>query len=290
MANVSKCIIITGLSGAGKSTALRILEDRGFFACDNLPPILMPRLMEVLEGSESAVGVGVAVVIDIRGEGLLEDLFASIQTLRHLVRDVTLVFLDASDDWLVRRYETTRRRHPLGKGVTILEGIAKERRRLTVIRERSDIVMDTSSTMPNDLGNELLFELGVNDEPLTVVVSSFGFKYGVPRDCDYMFDARFLPNPNYVQELKKLSGRDAAVQEYLDRVPAKRHFIEHVKSLIEFVLMQYDNTGKKQVHIAFGCTGGRHRSVAVAEAVSAYLLRSGHKVATEHRDITKESE
>ena len=291
MANVSKCIIITGMSGAGKSTALRILEDRGFFACDNLPPVLMPRLMEVLVGNRSAVGTGVVIVIDIRGEGLFEDLSTSMEALKGLVPDVTLIFLDASDDWLVRRYETTRRKHPLGKGVTILEGIAKERRQLAAIRERSDVVKDTSSMMPNDLRSELLAELGMNDEPLTVVVSSFGFKYGAPRDCDYLFDVRFLPNPNYVSELKKMSGRDAAVQEYLDRVPAKRHFIEHVESLLEFVLMQYDNNkGKKQVHIAFGCTGGRHRSVAVAEAISAYLLRRGYKVAADHRDILKDGD
>lgn len=290
MANVSKCIIITGMSGAGKSTALKILEDRGFFACDNLPPILMPRLMETLSGNRSAVGTGVAIVIDIRGEGLLEDLFASMEALKRLVQDVTLIFLDASDNWLVRRYETTRRRHPLGKGITILEGIAKERRQLAAIRERSDVVKDTSSMMPNDLRSELLTELGMNDEPLMVIVSSFGFKYGVPRDCDYLFDVRFLPNPNYVPELKKMSGRDTAIQEYLDRVPAKRYFIEHIESLMEFVLMQYDNTGKKQVHIAFGCTGGRHRSVAVAEAISAYLLRRGYKVAVDHRDILKEND
>lgn len=288
---VSRCIVITGMSGAGKSAVLRILEDRGFFASDNLPPIMMPEFLRVLSDNRAAVSNGVAVVTDIRGEGLLEDLFVSIDEIKKNVGDVKLLFLDAADDWLVRRYETTRRRHPLGKGVTIMESISKERRRLEAIKERSDIVMDTSSMMPGDLRSALLTELGMNDDPLTVIVSSFGFKHGTPKDCDYMFDARFLPNPNYVPELKKLSGCDRPVRDYLSKVSAKSFFMDRLISLTDFVLMQYDisNTGKKQIHIAVGCTGGRHRSVAIAEELSAALSDRGHKVVTNHRDINREA-
>lgn len=287
-ANVNKCVIITGMSGAGRSVALKILEDRGFYAADNIPPILMPQLMEVLSGNAAAVETGVAVVVDIRGEALFEDLFAIVERLRGIVKDVRLIYLEASDDWLVRRYETTRRRHPLGKGVTILEGIAKERQRLVEIREHADIVMDTSSMLPSDLRSVLLTELGLNDDPLTVIVSSFGFKYGVPRDCDYMFDVRFLPNPNYVPELKKLSGEDLEIQNYLSRYPARRYLLDRLESLLDFVLTQYYNTGKKQVHIAVGCTGGRHRSVAIAVELSRYLSSKGLRSVTNHRDIDRE--
>lgn len=291
MAQVSKCIIITGMSGSGKSVALKILEDQGFFASDNLPPVLMPEFLKILSENRSAVSHGVAVVIDIRGEGLLEDLSSSIDTIRRIVPEVKLIFLDAADDWLVRRYETTRRRHPLGRGVTILESIAKERKKLAAIKERSDIIMDTSSMLPGDLRSSLLSELGMNDDPLTVIVSSFGFKYGTPKDCDYMFDARFLPNPNYVPELKRLSGCDRPVREYLSKVPAKGYFMDRLASLMDFVLMQYDNsnTGKKQIHVAVGCTGGRHRSVAIAEELSHTLSGKGHKVVTNHRDIAREA-
>ena len=287
-ASVNECVIITGMSGAGRSVALKILEDQGFYAADNIPPILMPQLMEVLSGNAAAVETGVAVVVDIRGEALFEDLFATVEKLKGTVKDVRLVYLDASDDWLVRRYETTRRRHPLGKGVTILEGIAKERQRLVEIRERADIVMDTSSMLPSDLRSVLLTELGLNDDPLTAIVSSFGFKYGVPRDCDYMFDVRFLPNPNYVPELKKLSGEDHEIQNYLSRFPARRYLLDRLESLLDFVLTQYYNTGKKQVHIAVGCTGGRHRSVAVAAELSRYLSSKGLRTVTNHRDIDRE--
>lgn len=282
---VERCVIITGLSGAGKTAALNILEDQGFFAVDNLPPPLMPQLMEVLSGNNAATTHGVAVVIDIRGEELFEELFFSIEQLKETITDVKVLFLEASDDWLVRRYETTRRRHPLGKGLTILESVAKERLRLAVIRAIADITMDTSSLLPSDLRGYILSELGINDDPPTVIVSSFGFKNGIPKDCDYMFDVRFLPNPNYVPALKSLSGKDVPVQKYLEKIPEKRIFMERLESLLELILMQYDSTGKRQFHVAVGCTGGRHRSVAIAEQLAQYLSGRGHKVVLNHRDI-----
>lgn len=290
MPGVSKCVVITGLSGAGKSTALRVLEDRGFYACDNLPPALLPSLAELLASNRAAASSGIAVVIDVRGEGFFSDLAAAVASLAANDVVVKVVFLEACDEVLIRRYETTRRTHPLGEGATISEGVALERGQMTSVRDMSDIVIDTSDMTSMQLRSALLGELGVDDEPLSVVVSSFGFKYGTPGDCDYLFDVRFLPNPNYVPELKALSGRDREVQAYLDEAPAKDQFIGRVVELFDFLLPQYDAIGKKYVHIAFGCTGGRHRSVALAEAVSRALIEHGCRVTTKHRDISKDGE
>ena len=287
---VGKCIIITGLSGAGKTTALNILEDQGFFAIDNLPSILLPQLMDVLSRNKSAVQYGVAIVIDIRGEELLGDLLSSMETIKKMVTDVKLLFLEASDDWLVRRYETTRRRHPLGRGVTILESVARERMKLEEIKGDADIVLDTSSLLLNDLRCRILSELHMDNAPPAVIISSFGFKYGAPKDCDYMFDARFLPNPNYVPELKNFSGKDAPVVEYLEKIPEKKIFLEKLENLLDFVLIQYNSTGKKQLHAAIGCTGGRHRSVAITEQIASHLEEKGHKVVVNHRDIDRKTE
>ncbi|MDR1470920.1 MAG: RNase adapter RapZ [Synergistaceae bacterium] len=288
MKGVGRCVIITGLSGAGKSTALKVLEDRGFYAVDNLPPALMPDLMRALSRNGPAVSVGVAIVIDLRGEGILEDLSSSIESIESAGVESNLIFLDASDDWLVRRYETTRRRHPMGEGITILEGIALERSKLGAIKAQSDAVLDTSSLFPDDLRSSLLSKLDLNEGSFTVIISSFGFKNGIPKDCDYMFDVRFLPNPNYVPTLKNLSGRDAAVKEYLEDLPEKRALMERLGSLMRFILAQYERTDKKQLHVAIGCTGGRHRSVAVAESLARRVSDMGYVAVMNHRDIELE--
>lgn len=287
---VQQCIIITGLSGAGKTTALNILEDQGFYAIDNLPPSLLPQLMDVLAHNNAALRSGVAVVIDVRGEALLADLFSTIDLLKKTLSQVKLIFLEASDSWLVRRYETTRRRHPLaGEGITLLEGVGRERTSLGQIRSHSDLILDTSSLMPGDLRARLLMSLEMVNDPLSVIISSFGFKYGVPKDCDFMFDVRFLPNPNYIPGLQAFSGKDSEVKNYLEKFPERRIFLDRLVSLLELVLMQYENTVKKQVHIAVGCTGGRHRSVAVAEQLALYLSKAGHKLAIHHRDIDRDT-
>jgi UPF0042 nucleotide-binding protein len=286
---VNRCVIITGLSGAGKTTALNILEDHGFYTVDNIPPSMMPELMSKLAHNRSAVETGVAAVVDVREGDLLQDIFLSIEVLKSALSDVKLLFLDASNDSLVKRFETTRRRHPLGAGLTILESVARERRKLEAIRTVSDIVLDTSQKGPNDLRGAILSELGLSDEPQIVIVSSFGFKNGAPMDCDYAFDVRFLPNPNYVAELKKLSGRDEDVQLYLDKNPQKKIFVDMLESLLAFILTQYEGSAKKLVHIAIGCTGGRHRSVAIAEETAGRLSARGHNVITFHRDINMEA-
>jgi UPF0042 nucleotide-binding protein len=289
MARIDKCVLITGMSGAGKSSALRIMEDVGWFAMDNVPPCILPEIMEALSRSGTAFGVGVAAAVGARGESFPADLERAAESLEEIAADVRVVFLDASDQCIVSRYGSARRRHPLGRDSTILAGIALERVLMERAREKADIVIDTSLMPPDDLRRSLLSGLGMNDDPVTVIISSFGFKNGIPIDCDYMFDVRFLPNPNYVPGLRKLSGKNVQIQDYLREIPEKRSFVEMADSLLEFVVTQYKNTGKKQIHAAVGCTGGRHRSVAVAEELAARLSERGHNVVTNHRDIDREA-
>jgi UPF0042 nucleotide-binding protein len=288
MSSAAKCVIISGLSAAGKSTALRMLEDRGFYVVDNLPPVMLPSLMEALALNKSALMWGVAAVVDMRGEKFISEIESAMDAIEKSGTKTNLIFLDASDEALIRRYETTRRRHPLGEGITTMEGISRERVSLAALKKKSEIVVDTSEMIASELRAILLEKLEMNEFPFTVIVSSFGFKNGIPRDCDFLFDMRFLPNPNYVPELKPLSGRNIEVQNYLDKIPEKQVFMKHLVSLMEFILKHYENTGKKQLHVAIGCTGGRHRSVAIVEQLSKIISDSGLRTATNHRDIDLE--
>lgn len=288
MSSAASCVIISGLSASGKSTALRILEDRGFYVVDNLPPIMLPSLMDTLSSNSAAVTWGVAAVAATRGDNFVSEIESAIETIAKSGTPTNLIFLDASDESLVRRYETTRRRHPLGEGITTLDGIGRERSRLAPLKTLAATVIDTSALAVPELRAALLLKLEMNEYPFTVIVSSFGFKNGLPRDCDYLFDMRFLPNPNYVPELKALSGRDIEVQNYLDKLPEKQVFMKHLVSLMEFILKHYENSGKKQLHVAVGCTGGRHRSVAIAEQLSKIISDTGLRTAINHRDIDLE--
>jgi UPF0042 nucleotide-binding protein len=288
VSSAARCVVIAGLAAAGKSTALKVLEDRGFYVVDNLPPIMLPSLLDALSTNKAALAWGVAAVVDTGGEKFNDELDSAIDVIEKSGTKINLIFLDASDEALVRRYETTRRRHPLGEGITIMEGITRERGYFTELKAKAGKVIDTSDLTSVELRAALLSELDMNEYPFTVIVSSFGFKNGMPRDCDYLFDMRFLPNPNYVPELKRLSGRDIEVQNYLDKIPAKQVFMKHLVSLMEFILKHYENSGKKQLHVAIGCTGGRHRSVAIAEQLSKIVSDSGLRTAINHRDIDLE--
>lgn len=284
---IKRCVIITGMSGGGKSSALNVFEDQGYYVIDNLPPILLPQLLDVLTSNQSAVSNGVAAVVDVRSEDLLNELENVLHHVREKVDKLDMLFVDATDEFLVRRFETTRRRHPLASDTTILGGISRERLLLKTIHEQADVVIDTSGLKSPEFKKKLLEIMGMRVDRPVVIISSFGFKYGIPQDSDYILDVRFLPNPNYVKELQMLSGRDKPIHDYLNSFDSLDKFVVRAISLLDFVVSVYCNTGKKQVHIAIGCTGGRHRSVAVAEMLASCMQKNGNKTVIEHRDIDK---
>jgi UPF0042 nucleotide-binding protein len=286
---VDKIVIITGMSGGGKSTALHILEDQGFFAIDNIPPSLLPQLIEVLGRHRAAVLHGVVAVVDIRGDDLLRDIEAVMESLKRRLGSVTLLFMDASDSALIRRFESTRRRHPLGPDLSTQEGIQRERESLGPLKEAADVVLDTTGLNVSELRARVLESLGTPPGRLTLFLTSFGYKHGIPQDCDYLVDVRFLGNPYYEPNLRALSGRDPEVVEFVFKTsPAATEFLKRQQELFELLVPLYEGTGKTQIHIAVGCTGGRHRSVAVAEWFAARFGKSGHACVVRHRDIDKE--
>lgn len=286
---IKKCVIITGMSGGGKSSALKVLEDNGFYAIDNLPPTLLPPLLDVLSEHQLAAANGVAIVIDRRSGGLLGELDSIIEKLKSRTNELIQIFFDATDETLVRRFETTRRSHPLAYGTTILNSIKAERELIASVRESSDIVVDTTNMTMEELKKRLLLIIEVSQGEISVIFSSFGFKYGLPQDADYVCDVRFLPNPNYVEELHELSGKDAEIQEYLYECEYMEEFLRKTEQLFEFIFSVYGTTGKKQFHVAIGCTGGRHRSVAIAELLARHFRSLGKNASVVHRDIDKGS-
>lgn len=284
---VHQCTIVTGLSGSGKSTALHILEDQGMFSIDNIPARMLSDLVEILGQQRSAVEKGLAVVIDARDEFFLEDLDKVLCILRERGIHVSILFLESSETVLLRRFETTRRRHPIASGeMTLQEGIRRERELLADIREKANICIDTSLLTPREFRECLLSELDLLSKAFRVVLTSFGFKFGPPQDCDFLFDVRFLPNPFYVESLRNLSGRDHEVRDYVFENGYCQEFYDKIFDLIMLVLPPYSKTGKGQIHFAFGCTGGRHRSVSIVEKLANQL---GHlQPVIRHRDIEKD--
>jgi RNase adapter protein RapZ len=278
-------LLLTGLSGAGRSEAARSLEDLGYFVVDNLPPALLPKMAE-LAGSPGGPG-RVAIVVDARGGVFFGELSRALEELRDLQMPARIVFLDASDEDLVNRYEATRRRHPLAPGDRVGEGIRKERLMMESLRADADLVIDTTGLTPHDLRDRMreVFAEAPPEAGLLVSIVSFGFKYGSPRDADMVLDVRFLPNPHWVDELRPLPGTSEKVREYVEGQEEYGTFMRRLEGLLEVVVPGYVDEGKSYLTVAIGCTGGRHRSVVVAEDVARYFRERGHRVSVNHRDV-----
>ena len=284
----SSFIIITGLSGSGKGTFLRALEDRGFFCVDNLPVGLLSKFHELIVKSQDE-GAKAAKVIDVReGETLSEFPALYRELKKNPSLQMSLWFLEASDAVLVRRFSETRRPHPVDSTRPVLEAIAQERELLAPIRQMADHVLDTSQFTIHELRQHVhrLFEER-EAQHLLVSLVSFGFKYGVPIDSDLVFDVRFLPNPNFVPDLKPFTGADPRVVEYMNSHEATHQFLGHVLAFVDFLLPQYEKEGKSYVTISIGCTGGRHRSVFIANAIGQHLEEQKYRVKVSHRDSEK---
>ena len=279
-------VVLTGMSGAGRSTAARALEDIGFFVTDNLPPQLLPQVLDIAheQGMER-----LAVVVDVRGGALFAQLAAALDSLRESADRPTVVFLEASDDVLVRRFESNRRPHPLQGAGRVLDGIGQEREMLAPLRGEADLLLDTSALTVHDLRRAV--ERAFDDKTeaqLKVTVVSFGFKYGIPVDADFVADMRFLPNPFWQNQLRDLTGRDAAVSAFVLQQEGASNFVERYCELIQQVATGYLVEGKRYVTIAIGCTGGKHRSVAVSEQLAKHLARDGMSATVIHRDLGRE--
>jgi len=282
---VAQFVVVTGLSGAGRSQAGATLEDLGWYVMDNIPTALITKVVELVSGS-GPEAQRVALVVG-RDAGQLGDLQAAIGQLRASGEAVKVLFLDASDEVLVRRFEGTRRRHPLGQE-GVLEAIADERQRLEAIKEMADVVVDTSELNVNQL-RERLADLFGGDEAtaMQILVMSFGFKHGVPIDVDNVLDVRFLPNPYWVEEMRPLTGLDEPVQRYVLGQPEAKEFLERAEYLLKFLVPAYVKEGKSYLTIAIGCTGGRHRSVVLVEEIAERLRKLGYNPSTIHRDVKR---
>jgi RNase adapter protein RapZ len=286
MSGVSEVVLVTGMSGAGRSTAARALEDEGWFVVDNLLPALIPETVRAL-GEDSGVS-RLAVVVDVRGGRFFDDTERALAQLRAEDLDVRILFLTASDEALVRRFESNRRPHPLQQGERLVDGLRRERVVLAGLRADADLVIDTSQLNVHDLRHKVEAAFGREPAALRATVMSFGFKYGIPVDADVVLDARFLPNPHWVDELRGLTGLDAAVHDYVAQVPAAGDFLDRATGLLDLMAKGYLREGKRYVTIAVGCTGGKHRSVALAQDLAARLVHQGVESLVVHRDLGRE--
>lgn len=281
-------VIITGLSGAGKSEAVRVMEDLGFFCIDNLPPALIPKLAELCHENKKVEKV--ALVIDIRGGKFFDDLFNSLGFLQEMNLSYEILFLEAQDKVLIKRFKESRRKHPLAHEGRIIKGINEERKRLSDLRKMAKYIIDTSNLTPRQLKDEIIkiFSEGKEFKGLVINIISFGFKYGIPLDADLVFDVRFLPNPFYIENLRSLPGTNTSVKDYVMKWDETRVFLEKLTDLIEFLIPCYIKEGKSQLVIGIGCTGGKHRSVVIANELYEYLKDKEYMVIIDHRDMMEE--
>ena len=284
-------VIVTGMSGAGRSTALRVLEDAGYFCVDNLPISLIEKFSELIYPGNTEV-TKAALGIDIRSGKAFDELAAVLEELTVAGVNYEILFLDASDEVLVKRYKETRRTHPLAQDGRVADGIREERRRLEFLKKQADYIIDTSSLLTRELKQELdkIFVQNKNFKNLVISVLSFGFKYGIPTDSDLVFDVRFLPNPYYYEDLRKLSGNDRPVQDFVMGFEVSHRFLDKLIDMIQFLIPNYVLEGKNQLVISIGCTGGKHRSVTLANKLYERLRENtDYAVRIEHRDIEKDA-
>jgi len=282
-------VILTGLSGSGKLSALKAFEDLGYYSVDNLPLDLIPRFADLVRQSTEIERA--ALVIDVR-EGIRLDRFPAILKQVRKVLATRVVFLEASDESIIRRFSETRRPHPMGRGETVLRSIRAERKRLDPIRNVADILLDTTKFNVHELRAHINAqfergERGENERNLTISAMSFGFKNGVPTEADLVFDVRFLPNPHFVSEFRKLTGKHPKVAKYVRQFPQTGEFLEKTEEMLKFLLPHYIKEGKSYLTVAFGCTGGQHRSVVIAEEMKKRLMTDGYRVKTAHRDMPR---
>ena len=285
-----KFIIITGMSGAGKSQAAKVFEDMGYFVVDNMPPGLMIKFTEIIANSESMIE-NIALVMDIRSGKLFDTINENLQYLTSIKMPYEILFLEASDEELVKRYKASRRTHPLSNTERLINGIKKEREVLESVKELSNFVVDTTGMSLKKFQENIKKKYMPNkdeSQKLLINVISFGFKYGVPVDADLIFDVRFIENPFYIEDLRPLSGKDKPVKEFVLKNDVTIEFIDKLTPLLEFLIPHYIQEGKRQLIIGIGCTGGRHRSVAITNEVSRILTSKGFDANSSHRDLDED--
>ena len=284
-----RMVIVTGMSGAGKSTALKVLEDAGYYCCDNMPISLVIKFAELASSKESS-RENIALGVDIRSGDALDEFSDVLEEMGRRRYDYRILFLDANDDVLVKRYKETRRAHPLANGGRIDHGIRLEREKLRFLKDKADYIIDTSQLLTRELKQEIekIFVGDGKFSNLYITVLSFGFKYGIPADADLVFDVRFLPNPYYVEGLRNLTGNDKEIQDYGMQFDTASEFLDKLEDMLRFLIPNYVLEGKNSLVIAIGCTGGKHRSVTLANAISERLSGMEYGIKTEHRDIDKD--
>ncbi|QEK11583.1 RNase adapter RapZ [Crassaminicella thermophila] len=280
-----KFVIITGLSGAGKSQAMKSMEDLGYYCVDNLPPALIPKFTDLCFHAQGEIEK-IALVIDIRGGRFFDDLFKSLDVIKNQGYNYEILFLEASDEVLIKRFKETRRVHPINPSGRIIEGITKEREKLAELKKKAKYIVDTSNLTSAQLKEEIkkIYIEGVKPDNITIFIQSFGFKKGILLDADLVFDVRFLPNPHYIETLRDYTGNDKVVRDYVMKWPESIEFVEKLNDMIDFLIPLYIKEGKSQLVIGIGCTGGKHRSVTVANILYERLKDKGHRVIINHRD------
>jgi UPF0042 nucleotide-binding protein len=282
-------MIISGLSGSGKSTAMKALEDSGFYCIDNMPATLIPTFIELCQHSTRGLSK-VAIVVDIRGKEFLEDFQKRMQDLRGKGHDVKILFLESANDVLIRRYSETRRSHPVGKerGIPLPEAVKEERGEMAFLREIADEIIDTSNLNVHQLRNSIMERLTTSPTTrMKATLLSFGYSYGLPAEADIVMDVRLLPNPFFVRELRALTGKDKKVKDYVLKQEETAEFLQRFSEMIQYLIPLYKKEGKSYLTIAIGCTGGKHRSVVITEQLAAMMSHQGKDITVRHRDIER---